>query len=1407
MDRNMLRKVVSAVLSMVMIMEPAGAVFAAGSEQDTKNEEGYAPGEVIVMFKDGAVKGWSDSLRESRALPQVSPTYGLSLMASGDEGAAAEDAKSEADILEDILGDDFVLEDSIVFESSAGPDSSGSDGLSLNEMEDDGGFNVALVSSDKYDTEELIEKLSASKAIAAAEPNAYIYPTDLPDYSVDDTYNKYLYQLNSPAAHNNAGDDVADRGADPDKALSMNTASAWNKDYTEDERVVAVIDTGVLDTHEDLKNRMWENPGDIDLKGEHGYNFYENNEDSGKDDIGHGTHCAGVIAAETNNTAGIAGVAGNVNVKIMALKIIGRPELQPSTIYQAYGAFSYALRAKQRGVNVAATSNSWSSSGGSAEDSTIFDAIIDQLGEEGIITFVSAGNESIDDDRQSSYPINSNSEYTVVVGAADITGEPAAFSSYGKTVVDLYAPGVNILSTVGYDSYLPTIYTPDEITRTSDYYGEFKDGTVSEDKSSVTPVIRDGVGDSVKAFGQSQFRKQLLFKPEGDEADEEAEEGEDVADEARCELSIDDSGRYFSPDHKARLRYTIKNAQSGEEYFFYFPYEKNPETTGDADTKFSFVYESTEGDGGVDAMAYVGEVYEEDGELALTNGGVEGYGVGERLADVMTHGTNYLPVEPEESEDQGDPDGSDDSENPEDPEGDDESEDPDDEFEIGDRVMSYEEAAGRPVGIGIKVTGGINWEEGESHDLTFYIDSLGVSRPDVKIERTSSYEIMSGTSMACPAAAGAGALIAAMDPMKEGENGADYAKRIKSRLFSCVTGTDELKDLCSTGGYLDLSKIDEKQPAVSEAVCGSDRGTVTLKGENLYGCTVSYKRLAQEGAEETELPETQLSYSKDGNNIIISGAEELIGTYTSFTVTNSGGKKTESKFFLVNGLKKIEKIASKRGLMIDDKHPYPYYVSLVTDKDGKDLFGYDIDTGIVARFNGRSFDEIDGTRIENAMLDWLEEQTDTYTMFNEVHSITPDLAEFFGLQPTLDDGKLYQFVCVTMEDESSNIFSAFMDLSEETPEWEFRDMEDYPGYLIDSGGHLQADHVVLNGKVYMVGNVESGTEGTNVFACYDFEKNEWTRLADLPCDTTRQPQLYAAQGKIYYMFGHDVSLPLGLLDGCLVNDVWCYDPAADEWTKNEEIPFVGKYMDIDGYSMHFERAALAENGLVFVNTSVDGAGSCFLYNTETGKCEPMDYALTENLSDTMEHQSCVATQAGIYYIKYTKDEFRSGYELYLLPAESGAYRSQYAKLDKETASLKAGKELSLKVVSGEAASWKSSNKKVCTVKNGKVTALKKGTATVTATLTSGQEVTCKVKVTTSPKLSKKSITVKKGKTGTIKIIGKAKTVKNKYTNTKTAKVVSKRTASKIKVKGLKKGRTTLKIRVNGVTLKLKVTVK
>ncbi len=126
--------------------------------------------------------------------------------------------------------------------------------------------------------------------------------------------------------------------------------------------------------------------------------------------------------------------------------------------------------------------------------------------------------------------------------------------------------------------------------------------------------------------------------------------------------------------------------------------------------------------------------------------------------------------------------------------------------------------------------------------------------------------------------------------------------------------------------------------------------------------------------------------------------------------------------------------------------------------------------------------------------------------------------------------------------------------------------------------------------------------------------------------------------------------------------------------------------------------------------------------------------------------------------------------------------------------------------------WKSTDAKVASVSGGKITARKKGSASITAVYGTAVEVSFGCDVTASPKLTvggKKvtSISVKKGKTKSVKLSGKAAAISNVYTNTKKAKFTSAKSASLLKVKGLKKGTTTLKVKVNNsVTLKLKVRV-
>lgn len=148
------------------------------------------------------------------------------------------------------------------------------------------------------------------------------------------------------------------------------------------------------------------------------------------------------------------------------------------------------------------------------------------------------------------------------------------------------------------------------------------------------------------------------------------------------------------------------------------------------------------------------------------------------------------------------------------------------------------------------------------------------------------------------------------------------------------------------------------------------------------------------------------------------------------------------------------------------------------------------------------------------------------------------------------------------------------------------------------------------------------------------------------------------------------------------------------------------------------------------------------------------------------------------------------------------------KLSLSTATVKCGKVITLKVTNrgSQNVAYSSSNKSVAPVTStGKVSALKKGVARITAKLNT-KSLYFTIKVTTSPKLSKSSVSIKKGKYKYVSVIGKVSTVNNVYKNTSKAKILSKKNATKLKVKAYKKGSTTLKVRINGVWRKLKVKV-
>lgn len=152
------------------------------------------------------------------------------------------------------------------------------------------------------------------------------------------------------------------------------------------------------------------------------------------------------------------------------------------------------------------------------------------------------------------------------------------------------------------------------------------------------------------------------------------------------------------------------------------------------------------------------------------------------------------------------------------------------------------------------------------------------------------------------------------------------------------------------------------------------------------------------------------------------------------------------------------------------------------------------------------------------------------------------------------------------------------------------------------------------------------------------------------------------------------------------------------------------------------------------------------------------------------------------------------------------------KLSSTNVSLKSGATKTIKVLNGKVKSYKVVNSKVAKVNSkGVVTALNKGKTTVIVTLKDGNKLNCKVNVTTAPKLSKSTVNLKVGQSAKIKIYGKAKGIEFGISGrNKNIKVwlYKMKDATEFRVEGLKKGKATLKVKVNNVkTLTLKVNVK
>jgi subtilisin family serine protease len=241
----------------------------------------------------------------------------------------------------------------------------------------------------------------------------------------------------------------------------IDALEAWDIQTDCSSVVIAVLDTGADLDHEDLKESILRNTGedwsggspgnngvDDDGNGKiddyYGWDFVNggNNpyDDNGEEELYHGTHVAGIIAAQGNNGVGITGICWSAS--LMILKILD--EGGNGFVAHEIAAIEYAIDNGAKIINL--------SLGGGGYSASEYEAI-KMAGDAGLLVIAAAGNEGTDNDESPVYPASYDLDAIISVTATDNNDELPSWANTGLTSVDVAAPGVEIFGAKAGNSY------------------------------------------------------------------------------------------------------------------------------------------------------------------------------------------------------------------------------------------------------------------------------------------------------------------------------------------------------------------------------------------------------------------------------------------------------------------------------------------------------------------------------------------------------------------------------------------------------------------------------------------------------------------------------------------------------------------------------------------------------------------------------------------------------------------------------------------------------------------------------------------------------------------------------------------------------------------------------------------
>ncbi|MDH2885327.1 S8 family peptidase [Bacillus cytotoxicus] len=255
------------------------------------------------------------------------------------------------------------------------------------------GFEV--VKFTKGTVKDKIKMYQNNPNVEYAEPNYYFYA---------------FWTPNDPYFNNQYG------------LLKIQAPQAWGAQRSDPGVKIAIIDTGVQGNHPDLSSKVI-----------YGYDYVDNDGQS-DDGNGHGTHCAGIAGAITNNNIGIAGVAPQSS--LYAVRVLDN---------QGSGTLDAVAKGIRESADAGAKVISLSL--GATNGGTALQQAVQYAWNKGAVIVAAAGN---DGNTRPNYPAYYSE--VIAVASTDQNDQKSYFSNYGSWV-DVAAPGSSIYSTYKGSTY------------------------------------------------------------------------------------------------------------------------------------------------------------------------------------------------------------------------------------------------------------------------------------------------------------------------------------------------------------------------------------------------------------------------------------------------------------------------------------------------------------------------------------------------------------------------------------------------------------------------------------------------------------------------------------------------------------------------------------------------------------------------------------------------------------------------------------------------------------------------------------------------------------------------------------------------------------------------------------------